>query len=81
MEQASQLRRLVQSPGWALLRTRWLRLVERSEAEKAQRLRSGKPEEFAASVQAQGRVDGITQAMREADVAIAEYEQSETPGY
>ena len=81
MEQASQLRRLVQSPGWALLRTRWLRLVERNESEKAKHLRSGKPEEFAASVQLQGVADGIAQAMREAEVAIAEYEQSETPGY
>ena len=69
-EQASQLRLLAQSPGWALYRSRVLRLVERSEAAKASQLREAQD----ARLQ-QGVTDGLQQALRELDSARKELER------
>ena len=66
-EQTQQLKQLVQSPAWALLRTRWLRLAQRSESAKASSLRKGD-----SGVYQQGVSDGIAQAMQEAEKAIRE---------
>ena len=64
-EDLGQLRRLAQSPGWALLITRLQRLVQRSESEKARLLRDGKPESLQQASRYQGEVDGLTRAMTE----------------
>ena len=66
-EQVQQLRALVASPAWGLLRTRWLRLGQRSESAKASSLRKGE-----SGVYQQGVSDGIAQAMAEPDKAIRE---------
>ena len=83
MEQAAQLRRLAQSPGWALYRTRLLRLVERSEAEKAGLLRNTRAVEVGEAFRQQGVADGLTSALRELERAIPELEATggESPAY
>ena len=68
-EQASQLRQLAQSPAWALLKTRWQRLVQRSESGKAATLRKGESAAYQ-----QGVTDGLEQAGREVEVALRELE-------
>ena len=64
-EQRKQLQGLVASPAWGLLRTRWLRLVQRSESAKASRLRKSEPAAYE-----QGVSDGLAQAMAEPEKAI-----------
>ena len=66
-EQVQQLRALVASPAWGLLRTRWLRLAQRSESAKASTLRKGE-----SGVYQQGVSDGLAQAMAEPEKAIRE---------
>ena len=66
-EQVSQLKQLVMSPAWTLLRTRWLRLAQRSESAKASSLRKGE-----SGVYQQGVSDGIAQAMQEPEKALRE---------
>ena len=66
-EDLGQLRRLVQSPGWELLTSRLLRLVQRSESEKARLLRDGKPESLQQASRYQGEVDGIQRALTEVE--------------
>ena len=66
-EQVQQLKQLVQSPAWALLKTRWQRLALRSESAKASSLRKGE-----SGVYQQGVSDGVAQAMQEPEKALRE---------
>ena len=66
-EQRKQLQALVASPAWGLLRTRWLRLAQRSESAKASSLRKGE-----SGVYQQGVSDGVAQAMQEPEKALRE---------
>jgi len=71
-EDLGQLRQLVQSPGWELLKARLVRLGQRSESEKARLLRSAKPEELQQAIRYQGEVDGLTKAITEIERYMAE---------
>ncbi len=80
-EDASQLRRLAQSPGWVVVKTRLQQLLLEREREKAAHLRRN--DQHKATI-TQGQVDGLTEAMALLDRLISEVTikvENETPAY
>lgn len=59
-EDAGNLRRLAQSPGWAVVKTRLQQLLVEREREKAAHLRRNDAHK---ATMTQGQVDGLTEAM------------------
>ena len=78
-EQLQQLRRLDQSPGWALLRQRLAQLVQRNEAEKAKLLRDSVMGRETRASYLQGHVDGVQAAMSELTKYAQELERAVNP--
>ena len=72
-EELVQLRRLAQSPGWGLLKTRAQKQLASSEAEKAHLLREGNTH---AATLMQGRVDGWQDAITLLDAMLEEHQEA-----
>ena len=74
-EDLAQLRRLAQSPGWALLKARWLKSVARSESEKASLLRDSFQGRETRVSYLQGKIDGYAETLLELDRYMQELAQ------
>ena len=81
VEAQVQLRRLAQSPGWALLQMRLQRCSQRNEAEKASLLRESLAGKEARAAYLQGLIDGLKQVETELSQSLKETESVGVPLY